>query len=146
MFTERIRMPCTGTFAPNFNEMPSSGWIRRTSVLGSIPSAASAENTWAGLLVVRAALLDAEGLGDRDLHVVDVLAVPDRLEDAVREAQHEDVLDGLLAEVVVDAKDLVLRERALQLLVEADGAREVVAERLLDHDPRVHVLGAAALL
>ncbi len=60
------------------------------------------------LLVVAGAALDPDRLGDGDLDVVDELAVPDRLEDAVREPQREHVLDGLLAEVVVDAEDLVL--------------------------------------
>ena len=68
----------------------------------------------AGLLVVAGAALDPHRLGDRDLDVVDELAVPDRLEDAVREAQRQQVLDGLLAEVVVDAEDLVLGEQRLQ--------------------------------
>ena len=63
----------------------------------------------AGLLVERGAPLDAERLGDGDLHVVDELAVPDRLEDAVREPQRQHVLDRLLAEVVVDAEDLAPR-------------------------------------
>ena len=49
-------------------------------------------------------------LGDGDLDVVDELAVPDRLEDAVREPQRQHVLDRLLAEVVVDPEDLVLGE------------------------------------
>src|SRR2546429_6674481 len=50
------------------------------------------------LLVVRATRLHADGLGDRDLHVGDVVAVPQRLEDLVGEAQHEEVLDGLRSE------------------------------------------------
>jgi hypothetical protein len=64
---------------------------------------------------------DAHGLGDRDLHVVDELAVPDRLEDAVREPQREHVLHGLLAEVVVDPEDLALVE---VLSITALSARE----------------------
>ena len=41
-----------------------------------------------------------------------MLAVPDRLEQRVGEAEDlPEVLDGLLAEVVVDAEDLRLRER-----------------------------------
>ena len=60
----------------------------------------------AGLLVVAGPRADAFLLGDGDLHVVDVLLVEQRLEDAVGEAQHEDVLDGFLAEVVIDAVDL----------------------------------------
>ena len=64
----------------------------------------------ARLLVEAGAALDAERLGHRDLHVVDELAVPDRLEDAVAEAQDEHVLNRLLAEVVVDPVDLALLE------------------------------------
>ena len=63
----------------------------------------------AGLLVERRAALDPDRLGDRDLDVVDELAVPDRLEDAVREPQRQHVLDRLLAEVVVDPEDLAPR-------------------------------------
>jgi hypothetical protein len=37
--------------------------------------------------------------------VIDEVPVPDRLEDPVREPEDEDVLDRLLAEVVVDAED-----------------------------------------
>ncbi len=87
-------------------------------------------------VVVAAALLDADRLGDGDLHVVDVAAVPERLEDAVGEAEHQDVLDGLLAQVVVDAVDLVLVEApAEQLRFSARAEAEVAAERLLDDDP-----------
>ncbi len=90
----------------------------------------------ARLLVEPAAVLDADGLGDRDLDVVDVTAVPERLEDPVAEAEDEDVLRRLLAEVVVDAEDLALAEDARELLVEGAGRREVAPERLLDDDAR----------
>jgi hypothetical protein len=43
------------------------------------------------------------GFGDRDLHVIDVLAVPDRLEDTVGQSKRQDVLDGLFAEVIAKA-------------------------------------------
>ena len=66
----------------------------------------------AGRVVELPAPLDADLLGHRDLHVVDVLAVPQRLEDRVAEAEHQDVLDRLLAEVVVDAEALALVEDA----------------------------------
>ncbi len=88
-----------------------------------------------GLFVVGRAALDAEALRDRDLHLSDSLAAPERLDEHVRESEHEEVLDRLLAEVVVDAVDLLLLEvppgDAIQLL----GGGEVPAERLLDDDP-----------
>ena len=50
--------------------------------------------------------------------MVDVVAVPDRLEQAVGEAEGEDVLRRLLAEEVVDAEDLLLGEGLVQRGVE----------------------------
>ena len=88
----------------------------------------------AGGLVEGAAAFDADGFGGGDLDVVDVVAVPDVLEDAVGEAEDEDVLHGLLAEVVVDAEDLIFVEDLVDLVVEGAGGFEVVAEGLLDDD------------
>jgi hypothetical protein len=59
----------------------------------------------ADLVVEAAAALDAEGLGHGDLHALDVVAVPDRLEERIGEAEDHQVLDGFLAQIVVDAKD-----------------------------------------
>ncbi len=87
-----------------------------------------------GGLVEGAAAFDADGFGGGDLDVVDVVAVPDVLEDAVGEAEDEDVLDGLFAEVVVDAEDLVFVEDLVDFVVEGAGGVEVVAEGLLDDD------------
>ena len=50
-----------------------------------------------------AAALSAEVFGEDDLHIADELAVPQRLEDQVGEAQHRQVLDQLLAQVVINA-------------------------------------------
>ena len=55
----------------------------------------------------------------------------------LREAERQDVLRRLLAEEVVDAKDLLLVEHLVQLGVERHGARQVGAERLLHDDARV---------
>jgi hypothetical protein len=43
------------------------------------------------------ASLHSDGFGDSDLDMVDVVAIPNRLEDAVGEAQDHDVLDRLFA-------------------------------------------------
>ena len=90
----------------------------------------------AGVLVEAGAVLDRQGLGHVDLDVVDVVAVPDRLEHAVREPQREQVLHGLAAEEVVDAEDALLREDRVHERVELHGALQVHAERLLEHHPR----------
>ena len=64
----------------------------------------------AGRVVVAGPAADVDFFGHGDLHVVDVVAVPDRLEDRVGEPQHEQVLHRFFAEVVVDAVDLPLAE------------------------------------
>src|ERR1700757_5218443 len=90
----------------------------------------------AGGVVVIAAAADGKRFGDRDLNVVDVIAIPDRLEQSVGEAQHHDVLHRLLAEIVIDAENLVFLENAEELLIERMGAGEVGAKRLFDdHAP-----------
>ena len=95
----------------------------------------------AGLLEVRTAAAYALHLRHVHLDVVDVLAVPDRLEDAVREPERQDVLYGLLTEIVVDPIDLRLPEALAQLRIQTSRTVEVVAERLF-HD---HATPAVAL-
>ena len=88
----------------------------------------------AGGVVIIAAAADGQRFGDRDLHVIDMVAIPDRLEQAIGEAQHQDVLHGLLAEIMIDAKNLILFEDAEQLLIERLRRGEIGAERLFDDD------------
>ena len=71
----------------------------------------------AGSFIEVPASLDADRLGGRDLDGVDVVAVPERLQDAVAEAERHDVLDGFLAEEMVDAIDLRLADLRQDLRV-----------------------------
>ena len=101
----------------------------------------------ARLLIVAAAPLDAHRFGVRDLDVVNVLPVPKRLVDAVGEAEDQKVLDGLFAEVVVNAVNLRLVEVAEDLLVQLARAVEARAKGLLDDDanPALVLFGQARL-
>ena len=47
-----------------------------------------------------------------------MVAVPDRLENGVRKAQDQNVLHGLLAEVMIDPKDLVFVKYVEKFAVE----------------------------
>src|SRR5690349_18707071 len=91
---------------------------------------------YAGLLVELAASFDADLLGDGDLDVVDRLARPERLEEAVREPEDQEVLNGLFPEVVIDAEDLRFVERLRDGVVEHARARQIVTEGLLDDGAR----------
>jgi hypothetical protein len=68
-----------------------------------------------------------------------VAAIPDRLEDRVGKPEDEQVLDGLLAQEVVNPKDRVLREVLVKQRVERAGRREVTSEGLLQDDPAAAV-------
>ena len=64
----------------------------------------------AGLVVERAAALHAEILRHGDLNALDVLAVPERFQERVGEAEEDHVVHRPLAEVVVDAEDVIFVE------------------------------------
>ena len=95
-------------------------------------------------LVELAAPLHADRLRRGDLHVIDPVAVPDRLEQPIGEAERHDALHRVLAEEMVDPEDLVLVQRAQDAGVQLTRRVQAMAERLLDHhaapEPRLAVL------
>ena len=108
----------------------------------------------AGAVEVVAALFHADRFRDRDLHMVNILTIPERLEDPVGEAQNEQVLNRFFAEVMVDAEDLALAEGGHRDAVQLLRRLQVMPERLLDDHPREraaalriadHLLGAEQL-
>ena len=86
-------------------------------------------------VVERATPGHAEALGHRDLHAGDLVAVPDRLEQGVGEAEGQQVLDRLLAQEVVDPEHLALVEDPSERGVELAGAGQVATEGLLHDHP-----------
>jgi hypothetical protein len=90
-----------------------------------------------GPVVVARPSLEAEHLVGDDVDPCDVGGVPQRLEDAVGEAQAEDVEHRGLGQEVVDPEDRLLRQQPVQGTVQLAGVGEVLAEGLLDDDPRV---------
>src|SRR5579885_1634980 len=85
-----------------------------------------------GAIVEGAAALDAELLRHRDLNLLDVVAVPERLEKPVRKAEIHDVVDGPFPEVMIDAEDRGFREAREQNAVQLARGGEVRAEWLFD--------------
>jgi hypothetical protein len=104
---------------------PAGSWPRARPAAPSPPGPATCSRWFCrtsriepDAVVEAAAALDADRLAHRDLHAAHVVAVPHRLEQGVREAEHQQVLDALLAEVVVDAEDALLGEHAVQGVVQ----------------------------
>src|SRR5437870_6810224 len=66
---------------------------------------------------VSTALLYPPCLRIRDLYMIDVTPVPDRLENGVVKPENHDVLYGLLTQVVINAVDLVFAQHTSNLPV-----------------------------
>lgn len=89
----------------------------------------------AGLVEIAPTPLDADLLGHGDFHVGDVVLVPLGFKQAVGEAQGDQVLHRLLAQVMVDAIDAVLREHLRHRIVHRTRRGQVVADGLFQHHP-----------
>src|SRR6185369_3107714 len=90
----------------------------------------------AGFVVVTAALLYTYGFRHGNLDVINVAPVPDGLEDSVGEAQRQNILYGLLSQIVINAIDLLFARHPQQLLVQQPGGLEIVPKRFFDdHAP-----------
>ena len=63
-------------------------------------------------LVKFAALLHAHRLRHGDLHMIDPVAIPDRLKHPIGETERHNALNRVLSQKVIDPKDLVLMQRA----------------------------------
>src|SRR5437867_8772520 len=79
-------------------------------------------------------MLHAHRLGYGDLHVIDIPAVPYWLENAVREAENKDVLNGLFPQVVIDPVDLAFVEALQKFPVELPGGIQIGPKRLFYDD------------
>src|SRR5215470_508673 len=76
----------------------------------------------------------AEIFRHRDLHTLDVIAVPYGLEVGIRKAKKEKIGNRFLAEVVIDAENLRLREHRMQDPVELRGRLDITAKRFFYDD------------
>ena len=97
----------------------------------------------AGALVEIGPALDPHSFGGGNLHVVDALAIPERLEDPVGETERQDILHRFLAEKVINAKHLRFVHRSGDLGVKRPCGGKIVPKGLFDHHPAP---AAAALL
>ncbi len=98
----------------------------------------------AALFVIGTAPFHAEGFANGNLDMVDIIVVPDRLEDHVGKPEDQQVLDRFLTEVMVDPVDLAFLESGLDGLVELSGGIQVAAEGFFHNQPGPAALGRIA--
>ena len=95
-------------------------------------------------IVVIATQFHAKFLRDRNLHVIHVTPIPDRLENAVRKAKSQNVLYGFFSQVMVNAIDLIFLQNLSNFVIQGDGRRQIVSKRFFDHHPPplpIHFIG-----
>ena len=86
----------------------------------------------ADTVVIAGTTRHADILGMRDLHMVDVIIVPDRLIHRVRETKCQYVLHGLLTEIMVDTEHTRWIEHLGDHTIQLLGACQIMPERFLD--------------
>lgn len=89
----------------------------------------------AGACVVRVAAVHAFALCDQDVHRLDVVAVPHRLQQGVAEAQGDQVLNRSLAQIVIQAEHAVFVDPLADGADDLFGTFAVAADRFLQHQP-----------
>ena len=87
-----------------------------------------------GSVIVASSMSHVHGFRYRDLNVVDVVAVPEGFEDGVGKPEGQDVLNRLLAKVMINPVDLVFVEYRVDLPVQLLGTGKIVAEGFLYND------------
>src|SRR5215472_13563161 len=88
----------------------------------------------AGLIIERPPALNPEILRHGDLYAFDLIAIPERLEERILEAEEHHVMDWSFSQIMVDAKDVLLVESAEQNLVKCLRRGKVVTEGFFDDD------------
>ena len=79
----------------------------------------------ARFVIKLSAALDSEILGHRNLHVLYVVAVEDRLQKGVGKPEVQNILDRLFPQIVVDSKNTLLGEHLPQHPVELAGRFQI---------------------
>jgi hypothetical protein len=87
-----------------------------------------------GLIKIARSLTDARFLGHCDLHMIDVMPIPQWLDDRIRKPKHQQILYGLFPQIMIDSIDLLFVVVAMQLSIEFAGAGEIRAEGFLNND------------
>ena len=73
------------------------------------------------------------GFSDLDLYGVDAVTIPAGLEEQIGKAKCQQIPDGFLAQVVINAVYLLFFEVTVNQVIQASRGLEVTTERLLDY-------------
>ena len=99
----------------------------------------------ARFVIVFAPAPNAYGFGHGDLDVIDILAVPERLEQHVAKANRHQVLHGLFTQVVIDPVNLTFVKIFGERCIQGFGGLQIPAKRFFNDDTALGVRHAPLL-
>src|SRR5262245_53320903 len=88
-----------------------------------------------GLVVVAGAGANAFVLRSSDLHMIDIVMVPDGLKTGIGKAEDEHILHRFLPEVVINSIELLLAEHLKELTIQGACRGFIMPKRLFDDHP-----------
>ena len=77
---------------------------------------------------------NAFGFRHGDLHMINIVVIPDGFEARIGKAEDQHVLDRLFAQVVIDAVELLFTDLLEQLAIQRPRGRGIMPKRLFDND------------
>jgi len=89
------------------------------------------------VVIITAPVLYPQGFRNGNLYMINIVAIPNRFKDGVGKPEHEDILNGFLTEIMIDAVDSGLFKTMSDRLVEGNRGCQIPAERFFHHQARV---------
>src|SRR4030042_6353656 len=86
-------------------------------------------------VIIICPVFDIHRFSHRNLDIIHIAAIPDRLEYRVGEAEKKDVLSGLLTQIVVNTIDLALIKYQMQNAIQISGKSKIPAKGFFYNDP-----------
>ena len=97
----------------------------------------------AGAFIIPSTLLNPHGFCGSDLNMVNILPVPNRLENTVAKSERHNILYRFFPEIVINSVNLVLIEHFFELLIQGTGRLVIMPKGFLnDHTPPMSILFA----
>ena len=88
-----------------------------------------------GAIIIASACANAFGLRHGDLHVINIVAVPDGFKARIGKAEDQHILDRLFAQVMIDTVELLFAHNGEELAVQGPGGGFIMPKGFFENDP-----------
>jgi hypothetical protein len=88
-----------------------------------------------GAIIIAGTGANAFGLCDGDLHVINIVAVPDGLKARIGKAEDQHILDRLFAQVMIDPVELLFAHHREELAVQGPRGGGIIPKGFFENNP-----------